>query len=45
VSLEKTPLTMGLALKLDGEAFIGNSQANAMLSREYRKPFEVPSRA
>jgi predicted dehydrogenase len=45
VNVEKTPLTMGLALKLEGEAFVGNSQASAMLSREYRKPFEVPSRA
>jgi predicted dehydrogenase len=45
VNVEKSPLTMGLHLKLDGEAFVGNERANHMLSREYRKPFEVPSRA
>lgn len=45
VDLEQTPLTLGALLKLDGdqEAFAGNAQANALLTREYRKPFTVPS--
>ena len=45
IDLEKTPLTLGLLLHLDSqrEAFIDNSQANALLTREYRKPFVVPS--
>lgn len=46
VDLDKTPLTLGAHLQIDGnqEAFSGNAQANQMLAREYRKPFEVPSR-
>jgi predicted dehydrogenase len=45
VDLEKTPLTLGAPLQLDGdrEAFVANAQANALLTREYRKPFVVPS--
>ena len=47
VDLEKTPLTLGTHLELesDREAFVNHSQANAMLTREYRKPFVVPSEA
>jgi hypothetical protein len=47
VDLEKTPLTLGVLLTIDGdrEAFAANPQANQLLTREYRKPFEVPSRA
>ena len=47
VDLDKTPLTLGVHLQIDGdrEAFAGNEQANQMLTREYRKPFAVPSRA
>jgi hypothetical protein len=47
VSLDKTPLTLGAYLRIDGdsERFAGNQAANDMLSREYRKPFIVPSEA
>jgi predicted dehydrogenase len=47
VDLDKTPLTLGAHLQIDGarEAFAGNAEANQMLTREYRKPFEVPNRA
>jgi hypothetical protein len=47
VDLDKTPLTLGLHLQIDGgrEGFVGHAQANQMLTREYRKPFEVPARA
>jgi predicted dehydrogenase len=45
VDLEQTKLTLGAALRMapDREAFIDNREASAMLTREYRKPFEVPS--
>jgi hypothetical protein len=45
VDLEKTPMTLGPLLTLDTnrEAFVNNAQANALLTREYRKPFVVPS--
>jgi predicted dehydrogenase len=45
IDLEKTPLALGRLLSLDGqkETFVNNSQANALLSREYRKPFVVPT--
>ena len=45
VDLEKTPLTLGavLAIEPGREAFVGNDAANALLTREYRKPFVVPS--
>lgn len=44
IDITKTPLSIGrrLVLNPDTERFIGDSQANAMLSREYRKGFEVP---
>jgi predicted dehydrogenase len=46
IDLEKTPIQFGPTLKLDGkkEVFVGDgaSQANAMLTRDYRKDFEVP---
>jgi hypothetical protein len=44
---DKTMFQCGEFLKFDpkAEAFDGNSQANLMLSREYRKGFEVPSKA
>ena len=47
VDPNRTPLTLGTHLQIDGdrEAFAGNGKANEMLAREYRKPFEVPSRA
>lgn len=45
VDLQKTPLTLGSILRMqpDREAFLGNEQANALLTREYRKPFVVPA--
>jgi predicted dehydrogenase len=45
VDLEKTKLTLGPLLKIEAgkETFAGNAAANALLTREYRKPFEVPA--
>jgi len=45
VDIEKTHLTLGPWLEFDPdkERFIGNKTADAMLTREYRKPFVVPS--
>jgi predicted dehydrogenase len=44
VDLGKTPETLGVVLKMDPatERFIGNNDANKLLTREYRKPFVVP---
>jgi len=44
VELDRTPLSLGPILKFDPEAkrFIGNDDANAMLTREYRVPYVVP---
>ena len=38
-------LLLGVALTLDPktEKFVNNSQADAMLTREYRAPFVVPA--
>jgi len=46
VDLQKTPATLGVALNMDPkkEQFINNSEANQLLTREYRKPFVVPTR-
>ncbi|NUQ66369.1 MAG: Gfo/Idh/MocA family oxidoreductase [Pirellulales bacterium] len=43
VDLAKTPLALGPLLKIDGktEQIIGNPEANALLSRPYRKPFTM----
>ena len=40
-----TKLNFGRNLKLDGrnEVFVGDAEANSMLTREYREPFVVPS--
>jgi predicted dehydrogenase len=45
VDLNKTKLTLGPLLVLDGdkEAFAKNGKADALLTREYRKPFIVPA--
>jgi predicted dehydrogenase len=43
IDLEATRLTLGAPLQLDGETFVNHPQANALLSREYRKPFVVPT--
>ncbi|HVS39441.1 MAG TPA: Gfo/Idh/MocA family oxidoreductase [Gemmataceae bacterium] len=47
VSLTETPCRVGRRLKLDPqtETFIGDKEADAMLTREYRKGFEVPAKA
>jgi len=46
VDLERTQLRVGRALTLDpkAETFVGDAEADAMLSREYRKPFVVPEK-
>ena len=45
VNLEQTRLTLGPHLRLapDREAFVDNAEADALLTREYRKPFVVPA--
>jgi len=44
VKLDMTKATLGAFLEMDGKAekFINNPKANALLTREYRKPFVVP---
>jgi predicted dehydrogenase len=44
VDMSSTKLQAGLVLPFDpqSETFQGNEQANAMLTRDYRKPFVVP---
>jgi predicted dehydrogenase len=46
VNLEKTPATLGVPLKMDpkSERFLGNAEANRLLTRDYRKPFVVPDK-
>ena len=46
VKLDETEYMVGRHLKFDGktESFVGDDEANAMLTREYRKPFEVPEK-
>ena len=41
----KTPLTLGSLLRLDPEreGFLDNERADALLTREYRRPFVVPA--
>ena len=45
VDLAETKLTLGPMLAMDPktETFNGNDRANAMLTRDYRKPFVVPA--
>jgi predicted dehydrogenase len=45
IDLEKTKLTLGPWLEFEPgrEVFKGNERANQLLTREYRKPFVVPS--
>ena len=47
VDLRQTPATLGVALKMEPEKerFVGNDQANALLTRQYREPFVVPAGA
>ncbi len=44
VDLDQTKITVGENLAFDpkSETFLDNDRANAMLTREYRKPFVVP---
>jgi hypothetical protein len=44
VDIEKERLTLGPWIEIDAarETFVNNSQADALLTREYRKPFVVP---
>ena len=44
-SKEKTPLTLGPQLAIDSpnKKFVNNTAADALLKREYRQPFVVPS--
>jgi predicted dehydrogenase len=46
VDPHKTPARLGVALKVDvkAERFLGNREANHLLTREYRKPFFVPEK-
>jgi len=46
VDFQMTPLILGRLLRIrpDRETFVGDRQADAMLTREYREPFVVPSR-
>ncbi len=45
VDLKESPLMLGRFLRIDGdhERFLENSPADALLSRDYRRPFVVPS--
>jgi len=45
VDLAKTPATLGALLTMDPttERFIGNDKANDLLTRDFRKPFVVPT--
>ena len=42
-SAAKDPDSTEEPLELTRETFVGEEKANQMLTREYRKPFEVPS--
>ena len=35
---------LGRKLKIEGERFVGDPQADTYLTREYRKGFEVPAK-
>jgi predicted dehydrogenase len=44
VDLKLTKATLGVFLEMDpkAERFVGNDQANALLTRDYRSPFVIP---
>jgi predicted dehydrogenase len=46
VDIKNDKLTLGVFLKMDPktEKFIGNAEADKLLTREYRKPFVVPEK-
>ena len=45
VDVKETPLTLGRRLELDPntESFIGDEEAIALVDREYRSPYKVPT--
>lgn len=45
VNLDETKYSLGRRLKIDpkAETFVGDTQADKLLTREYRKPFVVPA--
>jgi len=45
VELDKYPVSLGQVLKFDNESetFVGNSAANQLLTREYRRGYELPT--
>ena len=45
VDLAKTPLTLGRRLRIDAnkERFVGDEEANGLLTRDYREPYVVPA--
>lgn len=47
IDLKKTPASLGLPLAFDPvtEKFSGNAAANALVTRDYRRPFVVPQLA
>jgi predicted dehydrogenase len=46
VDIGKTPVMLGAGLEMDpkAEKFIGNAEADKLLTRDYRKPFVVPEK-
>lgn len=46
IDIKKTQLTIGPVLRMDPqtEKFVGNSKANALLTRKYRRGFVVPKK-
>jgi predicted dehydrogenase len=42
IDIASTKYSNGKALKMEGEQFVGDAKANEMLTREYRKGFELP---
>jgi len=45
IDTEKSGFVLGRRLILDGERFVGDAEANALLTRDYREGFEVPASA
>jgi len=46
VDLDATPASLGVTLTMEPktERFLGNDKANALLTRDYRKPYVVPQK-
>jgi predicted dehydrogenase len=45
IPLDSATYQLGRRLTLDGERFAGDEEANRLLTREYRRGFEVPARS